>query len=56
MRIFHVGRYYEGKGNEDRAREHIEVAAAARYAEVGGYTLVLVQRWLDELQRLVPIP
>ena len=34
----YLGLYFEAIGNEDRAREHIEVAAAARYAAVGGYT------------------
>ena len=33
----YLGLYFEAIGNEDRAREHIGVAAAERYAAVGGY-------------------
>ncbi len=33
----YLGLYFEAIGNEDRAHEHIAVAAADRYAAVGGY-------------------
>ena len=45
----YLGLYFEAIGNEDQAREHIEVAAADRYATVGGYTHAVARIHLELL-------
>ena len=46
----YIGLYFEATGNADRAREHIEIAAAGRYARVGGYTHALARVHLELLE------
>ena len=48
----YLGLYFEAFGDEDRAREHIEVAAAARYAALGGYTHAVARVHLGLLTKL----
>ena len=46
----YIGLHFEATGNADRAREHIEIAAAGRYARVGGYTHALARVHLELLE------
>ena len=47
----YLGLYFEALGNTDRAIEHIEAAAADRYAVVGGYMSTVAQVHRDILRR-----
>ena len=46
----YLGLYFEAIGDEDRARDHIEIAAAARYAQVGGLTHAVARVHLGLMQ------
>jgi lipoprotein NlpI len=48
----YLGLYYEAIGDPDRAREHMEIAAGARYRSVGGYTHAVARMHLE----LMPQP
>ena len=46
----YLGLYFEALGNRDRALEHIKVAAADRYADVGDYMHMVAQTHLRTFQ------
>ncbi len=43
----YLGLYYEAIGDVDRAHEHMEIAAGARYKSVGGYTNAVARMHLE---------
>ena len=47
----YVGLYYDALGDRTRALEHISVAAADRFASVGGYMHTVARIHLDLLQK-----
>ena len=45
----YLGLYYEALGMKDRARQHITIAAADRYASSGGYMHLVARVHLRSL-------
>jgi lipoprotein NlpI len=47
----YIGLYFDALGDLARAREHIEAAAAGRFAAAGGYMHTVARVHLARLQR-----